>query len=1060
MRNFSLLLLLTGVLTESGFGAAPVPLYINTSPVTFADDTPQINATAFDNRSSFSVATGGGFLGSDVPFETFNTLFVTNAAAGTMSGSPGFHFDHSYQGGRGPLLNWVNRGLISGDLSVWVNSSNLVNSGRGVEAGGRGIVHLEGDKVNVSRSVIYTGFRVGGLPGGLEQYPNLDPGVAGIPPNASGFSDGTFIDNYWASRSNSIALEGLSTALTPPATVPPAHSANSRSASRFAGFLGGFLGGFPLGFGLVSPQDFYQSPTFDAFVFTNLANPGGGILTNVIQMVFVNTNGFAEGVSVEVGFSPNIENISGANWPGPGNIATVRLGLPEVDPFTGLNSTNFLELRDYLAFRGENSAAIRPERNLYLVPNFASAGNPTPEGLDRGGLRNGTARPNTYSFGAVNFLSDIGSPSNAVFDPLMIYNPDLLSNTVNAAYTAYSVSFAGGSNLLMSKLNGNNFETIPGLSGLPRDEVTNLAGRVEIKAKSLNLDRSRIRAESALIIQTDDLVGNALPNAVDSPLLSYDLRSKQSDLVVSNLVPPTVNRWAGDLGCYSAIWQSGSTNDPVTPGGTNYVTNVFMVHILVVDHNFTRTQQVLLQDLKLRGKSVVLSDTMSVAANLLIDATNLTITGQVGTNAVNIFNPPNTSLAGSNLVNLQNFTNHGNLVISRGLNMGADRSKPLSNIVNFGGLFAADIRLASDRIIQSNYMAASDGGMVLNARELNLLSGSSNQVVGDITLTANDLITTNSYIEAGAAGLNPFAVAAGGLILNVTNSISDGGPSSSNFWSINQSLVLMRAPKSGSLLGTTIYSTAAAFTEVIHSSAIPDAGPTPDAYATNLAIGRLVLDGGENCLFRFSPPPGVSNVAFYIDELVLLNNATNIADTIVVDPGVRVYFANSTPLLPQDGVNHAADDGLRWASSFAGNFSSTNISYGLLSFDLNLSLVLNANLDSDNDGIPNPSDAQPVWTSVNTDLQPPVPTNALGRRGFLLTGNALVSYNNTVYTNYATNTLEYTLDLANGPWMVLTNIVTPVANTVPPQSVPFVYFDRGPTNISRHYRMRVRVTDP
>ena len=72
----------------------------------------------------------------------------------------------------------------------------------------------------------------------------------------------------------------------------------------------------------------------------------------------------------------------------------------------------------------------------------------------------------------------------------------------------------------------------------------------------------------------------------------------------------------------------------------------------------------------------------------------------------------------------------------------------------------------------------------------------------------------------------------------------------------------------------------------------------------------------------------------------------------------------------------------------------------------------------------------------------------------------MVTYNDGVSINYATNTIEYTLDLIHGPWLVLTNIVTPTVTVVPPQFLPFVHLDLAATNKVRNYRMSVRVIDP
>src|SRR5262245_49005759 len=82
--------------------AATTPLYINNAPLVAPPALPpQIDATAFLNRSTFDVNPGGlglnGIIVGDFavsfglvvsPYKMMNTRFVTNAPGASMSGSP------------------------------------------------------------------------------------------------------------------------------------------------------------------------------------------------------------------------------------------------------------------------------------------------------------------------------------------------------------------------------------------------------------------------------------------------------------------------------------------------------------------------------------------------------------------------------------------------------------------------------------------------------------------------------------------------------------------------------------------------------------------------------------------------------------------------------------------------------------------------------------------------------------------------------------------------------------------------------------------------------------
>ncbi|MBI3870751.1 MAG: hypothetical protein HY299_19650 [Verrucomicrobia bacterium] len=1022
MRTILLRGLFLLVMAAQGAAAssAPLPHYINKGPITALDPTPQINAVSFENRNQFSVSTFR-------PYETFNTLNFTNTASGTLANDQsGFWFDYSFLGGRGSMSNWVNRGLVSGFGWVWVDSMNILNAGQGIGVGSRGVVHLNGDNVNLSRSGLYTGNRFGTTSGSIL----ITNGGGGDLANASSFSDGGIIDNYWGISSNQLTHASLAADFTLPNPVTPSHLVTGTSI----GFGGGLFNRFT--FSTILPNGAFRAFTnlgtnvftplsnYTAFTLTNFIG-GAAIKTNIIQVVFVPTNGLSQGVNIDVGWTPNRDAAGNMPGWGFGNTAMVEFSLADFDPVAQLSFTNYLFLQDFSAFQNTNRT---------LVPNSSSALTPQAS----------TRRPNVFTLRRFDFSQLNGrfvSTNNATYDPTLISNPDYLSNVVTLTYAGYSGQLILGENTLGNKTSIRVGDV--GWSGLPINDISNFPGRVEINAKKLNLDNVRIHAQSGLIIKADDLVGNKLP-IVDAPLLSYDVASKQSTLTVSNLVRPNVNRLIGDVSAYSAIWQNASTN-----GGT---TNVYQFHVLFIDHTLSITQQVVLQDLKLRATNVVIGDYLTVGRNFLIDARNLTVAATGG-----ITNGSGFDLGGTNLVNIWNFTNLGTFAVNRELRFGSDSTDitpPVSNIVNYGNLLGASVDLRAQRIINTNVIAASSASVSLDATDVMMLPGSSLTSLGPVILTGTHLTASNSVIAAGVG------TAGGNLVLDFSDSVMDGGIGTSNIWVTSDGFTIANVHPTGDLLYTTIISTATNENEVIHYVGSTDMGVVPEGYVNNLALGRLVLDGSTNTVFRFSPPPGVENVALYVDYLELRNFATNYQDSIVVDEGCRLYFANCSvsPLK----VAHSSEERVRWVSTYAGPASTTNIVYTVNAVnypvDLNLGLATLADIDSDNDGVQNSADTTPVWIPQQAQLAV-ILTNYLDHPQIVaVVGRALQSYDNGLTINYATNSILHRAGLA-GPFTVISSIVTPVVN-VPSQSVPFIFYDLGATNILGTYSIRIDVSEP
>jgi hypothetical protein len=676
--------------------------------------------------------------------------------------------------------------------------------------------------------------------------------------------------------------------------------------------------------------------------------------------------------------------------------------------------TNYVYLTDDMAFRANT--------NLFVIGNSSSGASPGAQ----------TQRPNNYTLSrsaGSQFL--FGSPTNAPWDINYLVSSDYLSNVVYAAYAAYSARLTitensyGDRNSILSRY--------PYFSGLPINDLTNYPGRIEINAKKLNMDQVRMHSESVAIIKTDDLVGNKAP-VVDAPYLSLDLTSTQSQLVVSNVVQPSVNRFVGDISAWSAIWLNASTNN----GGTN----MYYTYVMVLDHSLTLTQSVVLADLKLKATNVVISDSLTVGRSTRIQAQNLINRG-------NFTNSTTGYIAASNLVDILNFTNIGTISSQGPLIMGPDRATPFSSIVNYGLIDVPQAQFLSDVFINTNAIQTTAGSFEARAQTMSLTASNVLLSYSDVILGGQNLYASNSTITAGAA-----LASVGKLVLDFRGTVADSGLASSNLWTVNDGFIISSVPQ-GDLLGTTIQSIAPQWQEVTHYTEARDLGVAPEGFANNFAIGHLVLDGTNNTAFRFSPSPGTTGRALYVDYLELANNATNYDDAITVDEGCVLYFANAN--ISPTKLNHISNDRVRWVSTYAGPRSGTNVVYpGSITNYLNLALVTSADLDSDNDGVANVNDATPVLTSGDVSLSI-ILTNVTPRIQVpLLSWAVPKSIDSLGAQNYVTNSLEFVPNVSSTSWKTLTNYVSPVGAAG--EQVTNHFLDLLGTN--RMYRVRVHVQDP
>jgi hypothetical protein len=987
MRPFSVSAII-GLAGALSLSAGTVSNYTSIGPVTVPPDiAPQVDATAFVNQGVFNVS---DFSGS--PFQTLNTLFFTNTRSGVMSGSPGYRFDFYTNNFRLKMSNWVNQGSIEGDTWLLVASTNITSTGP-LNAGPSGLIRLDGNNINLRRDGLRSAIQANTFFGGGFFNPSNYFNPSGV------------TDIYWgAGASNHLDNMGTLMPLNlgnfnvPNFNLPNPQSPLHQVERLFFGFSITNLISIPrlnflIGTNSIFSTNLFQ-PSYSAFVYTNTLSP----TSSIVQVVFVPTNSFDTNFSTQVRFSTNFFGSS----IGPAT-AVVQFSSTDFDIVTETFNTSFVYLIDRSALG----------TNIALANNFFS----------------NTRRPDTYEVARDTPFEWLFNTNggNTAFVNTLISNPSYFSNTVPVIYGGYAAQINPAGRATANV-------TPPELS-----DPTNFPGRVEILSDAVNLDRTRIRAESTLIIKTKNLLSNHLAQ-VDAPVCNFDLTSLQPELPIANMVPLNVRRLTGQIAAWTGIWDNFQT----VPGSTNV--NRIHFHVLIVQNNLQSLTPVIVNELALHGTNILIYDSLTVNKSILLDGKSLNVIG--GLNF-----PSGATWAATNVLNVINFTNLGVINVTQAEFQGSDRPTPYANYVNRGTNTAAAHFIRANNFDNSGCLVANGGVISLVANMASLAGapqvvltnfftnffsstgivssvvftnvvtnsfGAKLQANADVQISANSLVASNSLILAG--GASP-----GSLILSITNSLTDGGQGAINNWLVTAGFQALQLPATNDLLATYLQSTVPANADILHIWAGRDLGPVNAGYTNNLALGKLTLDSVDSSAIHFS---GASQSnALYVDYLELLNNAANYNAAFIFDTNITIYFANANvPVSKLDGSN---DGHLRWVPTFAGPLSSTNMLYSNgVYYTFNIALVQSKDIDSNNNKIPNFYDPCPIGDCTNgPPSMPGAPSIALTiaiQQSTALPPRALISWNTLANGN---NHLECKRSLTDTNWVTVTNFYTGPSNT-------------------------------
>jgi hypothetical protein len=923
-------------------------IYTNNGLITFP---PQIDAITVINNGTFDFSANPTAL----PFDTSDTQNFTNN--GTMFGSIGFRFDNApaSAGVRKPSANFRNRlagriTAVDNDIRIFflsdgqpvrtalqdssqliVNATNIVNEGTLI-AGGAGLLRLVGTNVNLARS-------------GVEIEPIAALGSGLIFTNYF-IPDVAIYDVLW----------GQTNQVSDSSRIITGRPGNILVSSPPSDVQGPFFGGFGL-----------NGITFFNTLTIRLLNPVGAFHTQTLAMtniMYTNSTGAAVSTNVP---TTNVVQAVFVGLPATGNVDwDVRF--TDSDDFN--NPMKTVSVR--LSLTQSNVVTVSQDAvSIYLVDTLASATN-------RGLVTNFTAtahqRPANYTLERLEpFEYAIGVPGEGEFGPIstnLLYQPDFASRIVTNDYAAY-VAFI------------DNIASRP--PDIAAGSITNLPGRIEVLADTLDLTRTRFRANGLLDIRAKHLISSS-NTVVDAENLSFNLATTNGFLKFENLTRETASRIRGTNYVWSGLWtnyenliisnyvQNATDTNKYDPA---FITNVvtFYEYAMVYDNSQILSEvPVIVNTLATSSTNVVINDRMTVVQSLLIDAISFTLNGSITLSNTYFFNNHGDVViislndwVGTNAPHMKFFTNNGTLNIPSEGHFGDDLTTPYSAFVNNGTITSFGQTIKSDYVELNGQNNASANISVTAASAK--IQGSLN-AGADVEFFAGDLRFLHAGISAGSR-----------LDLTVTNTLSDAGGSSGNSFTVHDGFRLLRKPNSGDLLGTTINSIAPAFAEVDHVWAANDLGPSSAGFQNNAALGRLILTPGQ---FEASFPPlfffagtGGGN-ALYVDQLDL-SNLADYQNEIAINPDLVIYYAsaklNFTPpltngaaQLPEEYLDGQFGGHLRWVRDFAGPNSSVAVIQNGTSILVNRAFRESLIIDSDGDGVPNGLDFFPFDSSLVAKL--------------------------------------------------------------------------------------------
>ena len=717
--------------------------------------------------------------------------------------------------------------------------------------------------------------------------------------------------------------------------------------------------------------NYYMALSNSTPYFENPAFAGNPNRTNVVRSIFIqNPN---PNISTAVYFDP------AAFADGAAHVAF--FAPTYMDPATGLLNTNYIILSDFYK-KGANQPAV---------------------GAD--GLPSNYTITMTNSVYPPALLTALGAPTPSGWATIQGGNTFLPPYPVtNNGYAYASVQFQS--------------TTTPTNNPSPKNVVdylaTNLPGRVEIRAANLAMPLATISGANYVLLQATNHFSGSIGAQIYAPYSDIKLAVTNGSLTLTNLLEPATAAWNGNMRVWTSDW---FYTDPVSGNNWDFRALFIQLSGATDQSQITASTPAAVWDMNLQVKTnLVICDVFNLLHSLYTDATGLMLTANgFGAAApdgeLNLLfaSTPPYNLWSNSVPNLRSLTNNGSIRM-QSLGLFGGPSSPYLTLINNGLISDVGAQIWANNFENGGIFANGAGAFTLSAVTATFTNGSLS-AAGDIAISAGTLLASNVVILAPKS-----------LSITGTNQLTDGGPGNGNVFTVGGTSVgngfsLPINPRNGDLLGTTITNYAPVTRHVINLSAGLDMGAVPAGFTNNLAIGRLILNslGSTNTTWFYFTGPGASN-AIYVDHLELLGNcdyeSRNGTTTIF-----GLHFNTNLVIYYADAVSDGQDvskkiDGynsnhLRWVPTYAGFFSTTNVVVNGVTVSFNSAAY--PTMDSDADGLVNPSDPNPFFLSSQVNLRT-YPTNH--------PPNTMAISWMTV--PLATNSVYYSTNLVT--WRLLTNI--------------------------------------
>ncbi len=976
-RSFSTIALLSLTISAARAQEAPAQIYINKGNVTNV----QVNAVNFVNEGRFAIT-------SILPWDPQNTVNFTNR--GTMSGSVGFRFEtvdsgFGFRHQASTFYNAPNAKIQSSDGfgTLLFTSSGFV--------GGTFTPDASLLTINAAAVTNRGGLSVG--PNGIMKVLGGDVDLTGgsliVDDNATSgnfFGIGLFPGDitetnffpatgvydlaYGVSINTNMPTTGIIAGINPNQINTPIFTITNSDNGRFLPF------GQSCQINLANAQVWVR----DEFVTSS---------NRVIQVIAVDT--VVSNINVSASFYSFTFPNGGVN--GGFLSPLVEFQVPSTNFVTLGLQTNSLYVFDQLA-SGTNAT---------LITNLVA----------------GTVRPAPIAlFRSGPGLGDLGQPpSTRTLQPDLFDSPAYSNRFVTNQYAVYSAEIQSVASRLPA---------------LPDVGITNLPGQIQINARNLKMDNTRIRGEGLVTINATNFTSGQ-GSVIDTPRITLNMTRTAGVLDLKDMTPDSIERFGGFLQVFAGAW---TNNYGVITGAgtTNAATNNIEVDIelLAINGDDLHTREsVLANELRLGSPgSVIYEDNLSVSNVLQITTPSFTLA-----DGSRLYLSKGIGFSYTNILNVSTFTNLGTLQVNELAELKRDEATPYDVFVNRGTILAFGTEITANYfestgdIISSNYYTLSDSTFFADCFGRPTATTISEATEGAITIdAATAKIDAGTFSTAGDVQfrgsvfkINHHQASAGGrMVLDVSDVLTDSGEDAGNTWQTSNGFAMGASHPGGDLLGSELRTVADDLSFVDNIWSAEDRGATVAGFTDNVAIGRLVIRGGTGSRFQFLP--GAPNSALYADVIQIdgLEASSLTEFTNRVQLGMNVYYGNietTNGVLTAERLNRILGPNslynFIWVPEWAGPNSGVDVPLtenGPVR-RFNRALRESPNIDSDGDGLPNLYDPFPF------------PPQAFGITGITLNQSSrAISFGFTAVSS-GTYIVEYSTNLATANWQPLTQIL-------------------------------------